>query len=81
MSDRHDDVRAQAVDNWQAIVEMWEDLIYLSAFQVIHGNRNGYLRYRLLRFGIPETDPVPEHLDFSKPFPLPISMHPSEGTS
>ena len=57
---------------WEVVVAQWEDLINLSAFQMVHGPLRGYLRFRYLRFGTPESEPVPAGLDFTKPFPLPI---------
>ena len=58
--------------DWETTVSQRQDLIHLAAFQMIHGPLAGYLRFRYLRFGTPETDPVPAGLDFTKPFPLPI---------
>lgn len=41
------------------VISMWQDLIHLAAFQTIHGAEAGYRRFRYLRFGTPESEPVP----------------------
>lgn len=44
-------------------IDQMDDLIKLSAFQVVHGVEAGYRRFRYLRFGTPESDPLPEGVD------------------
>ncbi len=63
--------------DWEVTVAMWEDLINLAAFQIVHGPLHGYLRYRYLRFGIPETEPVPAGVDLSR-ISLPMWRRPTE---
>ena len=62
MSGRND----EPVPEWEVTVAMWEDLINLAAFQIIHGREAGYRRFRYLRFGTPETEPIPDGVDLNK---------------
>lgn len=47
-------------------IAMWQDLINLAAFQIVHGPEAGYRRFRYLRFGTPESEPIPPGVDVSK---------------
>jgi hypothetical protein len=60
------------VDDHELTIAMWEDLIHLAAFQIIHGREAGYRRFRYLRFGTPETEPLPPGVDLDGPIQLPI---------
>ena len=55
-----------AEQSWQVTAQQWEDLINLAAFQLVHGPERGYRRFRYLRFGTPESDPIPDGVDVSK---------------
>lgn len=52
--------------DWEVTARMWADLVYLAAFQIVHGPEAGYRRFRYLRFGTPESEPVPPGVDLTK---------------
>lgn len=48
------------------IISMWQDLIELAAFQIVHGPEWGYRQFRYLRFGTPRDAPIPPGVDLTK---------------
>ena len=60
-------------------IAMWEDLIHLAAFQIVHGPEAGYRRFRYLRFGVPERVPIPAGVDVSHITMPPMIRRASKG--
>lgn len=52
------------------VIEMWEDMVMVCAFQMVHGVEAGYRRFRYLRFGVPESAPLPAGVDLRVQLPI-----------